>query len=44
MAVPPVVGIGAIRLSLGRTTTEAEIDEVLHRLDALPDDRDQRST
>jgi len=34
MAVPPVVGMGAVRLSLGRTTTEAEIDEVLHRLDA----------
>jgi len=43
MAVPPVVGMGAVRLSLGRTTTEAEIDEVLHRLDAVPDDRDQRS-
>jgi cysteine sulfinate desulfinase/cysteine desulfurase-like protein len=43
MAVPPVVGMGAVRLSLERMTTEAEIDEVLHRLDALPDDRDERS-
>ena len=31
MGVPPVVGMGAVRLSLGRMTTEAEIDEVLDR-------------
>jgi cysteine desulfurase len=36
MGVPPVVGMGAVRLSLGRMTTEAEIDEVLDRLDAMP--------
>jgi cysteine desulfurase len=32
MGVPPVVGMGAVRLSLGRMTTEAEIDEVIARL------------
>ena len=32
MGVPPNVGMGAVRLSLGRMTTEAEIDEVLGRL------------
>jgi cysteine desulfurase len=32
MAVPPEVGMGAIRLSLGRTTTEAEVREVAERL------------
>jgi cysteine desulfurase len=31
MGVPPVVGMGAVRLSVGRMTTEAEIDEVLDR-------------
>ena len=31
MRVPPVVGMGAVRLSLGRMTTEPEIDEVLRR-------------
>jgi cysteine desulfurase len=36
MGVPPVVGMGAVRLSLGRMTTEAEIDEVLDRLAGLP--------
>lgn len=36
MGVPPVVGMGAVRLSLGRMTTEAEIDEVLDRVAALP--------
>lgn len=36
MGVPPVVGMGAVRLSLGRMTTEAEIDEVLRRLAGLP--------
>ena len=35
MGVPPVVGMGAVRLSLGRMTTEGEIDEVLHRLAGL---------
>jgi cysteine desulfurase len=35
MGVPRVVGMGAVRLSLGRMTTEAEIDEVLDRLDRL---------
>jgi cysteine desulfurase len=33
MGVPPIAGMGAVRLSLGRMTTEAEIDEVLDRLD-----------
>jgi cysteine desulfurase len=36
MAVPPVVGMGAVRLSLGRMTTEAEIEEFLHRVAGLP--------
>jgi len=36
MGVPPVVGMGAVRLSLGRMTTEVEIDEVLDRLAAMP--------
>ena len=35
MGVPPVVGMGAVRLSLGRMTTEAEIDEVLDRVAGL---------
>lgn len=33
MGVPPGVGMGAIRFSLGRGTTEAEIHEVVERLD-----------
>ena len=41
--VPPQVGMGAIRFSLGRYTTEAEIDAVTDRLatvvDALRDPR-----
>ncbi|MFH0751585.1 MAG: cysteine desulfurase family protein [Chloroflexota bacterium] len=36
MGVPPVVGMGAVRLSLGRMTTGAEIDEVLDRLASIP--------
>jgi cysteine desulfurase len=32
MGLPPEIGLGAIRFSLGRTTTEAEIDEVADRL------------
>jgi cysteine desulfurase len=32
MAVPPDVGMGALRFSLGRETTAAEIDEVVERL------------
>jgi cysteine desulfurase len=43
MGVPPVVGMGAVRLSLGRMTTEAEIDDVLDRLAAMPGDWDQQS-
>jgi cysteine desulfurase len=35
MAVPSNVGLGAIRFSLGRTTTEAEIDDVVGRLRKL---------
>ena len=34
MGVPPEVGMGALRFSLGRWTTAAEIDEVLERLNA----------
>ena len=34
MGVPPNVGMGAVRLSLGRMTTEQEIDRVLDRLAA----------
>ena len=32
MAIAPDVGMGAIRFSLGRSTTQAEIEEVIHRL------------
>ena len=32
MGVPPEVGMGAVRFSLGRHTTEAEIDAVVERL------------
>ena len=32
MALPPQVSLGAIRFSLGRTTTEAEIEDVMGRL------------
>jgi cysteine desulfurase len=34
MGVPTAVGMGAVRFSLGRMTTEAEIDEVLDRVAA----------
>lgn len=34
MGVPPEVGMGALRFSLGRGTTAEEIDEVIERLDA----------
>lgn len=37
MGVPPEVGMGAVRFSLGRTTTQDEIDVVVARLtDLLP--------
>jgi cysteine desulfurase len=32
MGVPPEVGMGAVRFSLGRTTTREEIEEVVDRL------------
>jgi cysteine desulfurase len=32
MGVSPEVGLGAVRLSLGRTTTESEVDEVAERI------------
>jgi cysteine desulfurase len=35
MAVPPEVGMGAIRFSLGRPTTDDEIDTVVERLAEL---------
>lgn len=35
MGVSPEVGMGAIRFSLGRTTTEDEVQEVLQRLSAI---------
>ncbi len=35
MGVPPEVGMGAIRLSLGRCTTEAEVREVAGRFAAV---------
>ncbi|MEO5918563.1 MAG: cysteine desulfurase family protein [Candidatus Limnocylindrales bacterium] len=35
MEVPPEIGMGAIRFSLGRATTEAEIREVVDRLDRV---------
>ncbi|MHB1527716.1 MAG: cysteine desulfurase family protein [Candidatus Dormibacteria bacterium] len=34
MGVPPEVGMGAIRFSLGRGTTEAEVHDVVERLDS----------
>ena len=34
MGVPEKVGMGAVRFSLGRATTEAEIDAVVGRLEA----------
>jgi cysteine desulfurase len=37
MSVPPSIGMGAVRLSLGRMTTEAEIDEVLDRFAKVPE-------
>jgi cysteine desulfurase len=36
MAVAPETGMGAIRFSLGRTTTRAEIEEVVDRLKRIP--------
>jgi cysteine desulfurase len=37
MGVPPGIGMGAIRFSLGRQTTDAEIDAVTEQLaSALP--------
>jgi cysteine desulfurase len=39
MGVSPEVGMGAVRLSLGRSTTEAEIAGVLARFAALASDR-----
>ena len=35
MGVPESVGMGAVRFSLGRVTTEAEIDAVVGRLGAI---------
>ena len=35
MGLPPDIGLGAIRFSLGRTTTQAEIDEVADRFTRL---------
>jgi cysteine desulfurase len=35
MGVPPEVGMGAIRFSLGRATTDAEIDDVAERLEQV---------
>jgi cysteine desulfurase len=32
MNVPPEIGMGAVRFSLGRTTTREEIEEVVSRL------------
>jgi cysteine desulfurase len=32
MGVPPEVGMGAVRFSLGRATTAEEIEEVVERL------------
>jgi cysteine desulfurase len=37
MGLPSEIGLGAVRFSLGRTTTEAEIDEVAARLVRLFD-------
>jgi cysteine desulfurase len=41
MGLPPEIGMGAIRFSLGRSTTDAEIDAVIARLAEIlpPDDR-----
>jgi len=35
MGVPPEIGMGAIRFSLGRTTTEEEVEAVVKRLKAV---------
>jgi cysteine desulfurase len=35
MRVPPEIGMGAIRFSLGRTTTEEEIEATVKRLKAV---------
>ena len=35
MRIPPEIGMGAIRFSLGRTTTEEEIEAVVKRLKAI---------
>jgi cysteine desulfurase len=35
MRVPPETGMGAIRFSLGRTTTEEEIEAVVNNLKAV---------
>jgi cysteine desulfurase len=32
MGIPPEVGMGAVRFSLGRATTAQEIDDVVARL------------
>jgi len=32
MGIPPEVGMGAIRFSLGRTTTLQELEKVIHLL------------
>lgn len=35
MGVPPDVGMGAIRLSLGRPTTQEEVDDLIRRFEAI---------
>jgi cysteine desulfurase len=42
MRVPPSEGMGAVRFSLGRTTTWDELEHVLRSLDGTPADRGRR--
>ncbi|MDP7420708.1 MAG: cysteine desulfurase family protein [bacterium] len=35
MAIPPEIGMGAVRFSLGRTTTETEISDIVDRLEIV---------
>jgi len=44
MRVPPEIGMGAIRFSLGRTTTEGEIEAVVSLLKAVLGLKDAKGT
>jgi cysteine desulfurase len=36
MGIPPEIGMGAIRFSLGRTTTREEVEAVVENLSLMP--------